>query len=111
MLKSDGFQSTAEIDARLAELEQEKKQHLALREQLQQPPHQIHLTHPYIHQNKRLPFLEDCFGAEPIFLLTAGKINKVAVVTLLPAITSGSKESVTSLASNIRTAITVNSQS
>lgn len=38
MLKSDGFQSTAEIDARLAELEQEKKQLLALREQLQQPP-------------------------------------------------------------------------
>ena len=38
MLKSDGFQSTAKIDARLAELEQEKKQLLALREQLQQPP-------------------------------------------------------------------------
>ncbi|MGB0281736.1 MAG: TOTE conflict system archaeo-eukaryotic primase domain-containing protein [Neptuniibacter sp.] len=38
MLKSDEFQSTAEIDARLAELEQEKKQLLALREQLQQPP-------------------------------------------------------------------------
>ncbi|OOY34418.1 DNA helicase [Solemya velum gill symbiont] len=38
MLKSDGFQSAAEIDARLAELEQEKKQLLALREQLQQPP-------------------------------------------------------------------------
>ena len=37
MLKADGFQSTAEVDARLAELEQEKKQLLALREQLQQP--------------------------------------------------------------------------
>ena len=37
MLKTDGFQSTAEIDTRLAELEQEKKQLLALREQLQQP--------------------------------------------------------------------------
>ena len=35
MLKSDSFQSIAEIDARLAELEQEKKQLLALREQLQ----------------------------------------------------------------------------
>ncbi|MFW2373637.1 MAG: TOTE conflict system archaeo-eukaryotic primase domain-containing protein [Gammaproteobacteria bacterium] len=37
MLKRDGFQSIAEIDARLAELEQEKKRLLALREQLQQP--------------------------------------------------------------------------
>ena len=37
MLKSDSFQSIAEIDARLAELEQEKKRLLALREQLQQP--------------------------------------------------------------------------
>lgn len=36
MLKTDGFQSTAEIDARLVELEQEKKRLLALREQLQQ---------------------------------------------------------------------------
>jgi hypothetical protein len=36
MLKPDEFQSTAEIDARLAELEQEKKQLLALREQLHQ---------------------------------------------------------------------------
>lgn len=38
MLKTDGFQSTAEIDARLAELEHEKKQLLALRERLQPPP-------------------------------------------------------------------------
>ena len=37
MLKSDRFQSTTEIDVRLAELEQEKKQLLALKEQLQQP--------------------------------------------------------------------------
>lgn len=37
MLKTDGFQSTAEIDARLAELEHEKKQLLALRERLQPP--------------------------------------------------------------------------
>lgn len=37
MLKPDGIQSTAEIDARLSELELEKKQLLALREQLQQP--------------------------------------------------------------------------
>ena len=37
MLKPDRLQSTAEIDARLAELEQEKKQLIALREQLQQP--------------------------------------------------------------------------
>lgn len=37
MLNTDEFQSTAEIDTRLAKLEQEKKQLLALREQLQQP--------------------------------------------------------------------------
>ncbi len=37
MLKHDGFQSIAEIDSRLVALEQEKKQLLALREQLQQP--------------------------------------------------------------------------
>lgn len=37
MLKADGLQSTAEIDARLAELEQEKEQLLALKEQLQHP--------------------------------------------------------------------------
>ena len=37
MLNTDEFQNTAEIDARLVELEQEKKQLLALREQLQQP--------------------------------------------------------------------------
>ncbi len=37
MLKSDRFQNTTEIDARLAELEQEKKQLLALKKQLQQP--------------------------------------------------------------------------
>ena len=37
MLKSDRFESTTEIDARLAQLEQEKKQLLALRELLQQP--------------------------------------------------------------------------
>lgn len=38
MLKHEGFQSIAEIDSRLVALEQEKKQLLALREQLQQPP-------------------------------------------------------------------------
>lgn len=37
MLKSDSLQSIAQIDAQLAELEQEKNQLLALREQLQQP--------------------------------------------------------------------------
>lgn len=37
MLKHEGFQSIAEIDSRLVALEQEKKQLLALREQLQQP--------------------------------------------------------------------------
>ncbi|WP_240630493.1 TOTE conflict system archaeo-eukaryotic primase domain-containing protein [Alteromonas sediminis] len=36
MLNTDEFQCTAEIDARLVELEQEKNQLLALREQLQQ---------------------------------------------------------------------------
>ena len=38
MLKHEGFQSIAEIDSQLVALEQEKKQLLALREQLQQPP-------------------------------------------------------------------------
>lgn len=38
MLKHENFQSIAEIDSRLVALEQEKKQLLALREQLQQPP-------------------------------------------------------------------------
>jgi len=37
MLKHEGFQSIAEIDSRLVALEQEKKQLLTLREQLQQP--------------------------------------------------------------------------
>ena len=36
MLKHEGSQSIAEIDARLAELEEEKKRLLAVREQLQQ---------------------------------------------------------------------------
>lgn len=36
MLNTDEFQCTAEIDARLVELEQEKSQLLALRELLQQ---------------------------------------------------------------------------
>lgn len=52
MLKSDGFQSTAEIDARLAELEQEKKQLLALREQLQQPPSNTSDSPPYSPEQK-----------------------------------------------------------
>lgn len=38
MLKNEGLQSIAEIDARLVALEQEKKQLLALRKQLKQPP-------------------------------------------------------------------------
>ena len=38
MRKHEGFQSIAEIDSRLVALEREKKQLLALREQLQQPP-------------------------------------------------------------------------
>ncbi len=49
MLKTDGFQSTAEIDARLAELEQEKKQLLVLKERLQQTS-----PNPCIHQNKTI---------------------------------------------------------
>ncbi|WP_041590263.1 TOTE conflict system archaeo-eukaryotic primase domain-containing protein [Teredinibacter turnerae] len=38
MLKHESFQSIAEIDSRLVALEQEKKQLLALREQLLKPP-------------------------------------------------------------------------
>jgi hypothetical protein len=73
-------------------------------------PHQIHPIQIYIHQNKKLRSLGACLEAEPIFSLPAGKTNKVAVITLSPAITSGYSEPATSHASNARTAITDNSQ-
>ncbi len=110
MLKSDRFQSTTEIDARLAQLEQEKKQLLALREQLQQPLPNTSDSTLYSPEQK-IAILEGCLEAETIFLQTTGKTNKVAVVTLLPAIMSGYKASVTSRASNVRIAITVSSLS
>ena len=77
------FQDVAAIDERLSELEQEKKQLLALREELQQslPIH----THP----NKRSRYSEACFVAALTSLLTVGRINKDEAVTQLPATTNG----------------------
>ena len=103
-------QSIIDIDARLSELEDEKNQLLALREQLQQPS-PIAPDSKFYTPKQKIAIFRGLFRGRTDIFATAGKTNKVAVVTLSPAITSGYRVSATNHASNAKTAITDNSQS
>ena len=77
MLKSEVFQSTAKFDARLVELEQDKKKLLAPRKQLQH--HAPNSSDSALFSpEKKLRSLGGCLEAEPISLLIASKINKIS---------------------------------
>jgi len=109
MLKSDNFQSISEIDARLAELEQEKKQLLSLREQLQHPSPNTSDSHLYSPEQKIAIFRGLFRGRTDIFA-NRWQNKQGRSGYSVACIMSGCRESATSHASNAKTAIADNSQ-
>ena len=86
--RSDKFRDISNIDARLNELEREKQQLIALREeQLKSKP--IPAVSGSFSTKQKKQFSEACSMAALIFLPTAGRINKDEVAMLWLVTTSG----------------------